>query len=429
MACLHNAIHSEEDNINLVDYVDEDHSFDEDDLSRMERLVGIAIDLNQLQVNPFDLIERLITIFCKEFPRENRLNLTRKILVAATRGKSYNIAVAATLIVMDPHVGLQALRNKLNSVWVNHPFDLEDVYTCYTRMRELNPVREYMGVIRKHEEHLQILLQPHIDQLYFQLNIGEWADRRMLAIQQMINMKPTLQFDLETAYMAVHYLDHNLAGDVPIFGEYEFRLTTVVCLLEAIKLKETINDQVELVNGIKTLGNYNYESYQVTSFERFVLEKMGYRLLRSSPYEYIRCLMLCICKRVPEEQRVHLAKQILFASTQDLIILGHRPSIIALAAVLYVMDQNLTRESMGLIVNRAGGNYAFNQVRSGIHMLPANDGAPTHPCFTPTATRYSYRAATTAGTGSTRRATGYPLDISYQEYQQNSLRVVIFMID
>ena len=51
-------------------------------------------------------------------------------------------------------------------------------------------------------------------------------------------------------------------------------------------------------------------------------------------------------------------------------------------------------------------------------MLPANDGAPTHPCFTPTTTRYSYRA----GTGSTRRATGYPLDISYQEYHQNSFK-------
>jgi hypothetical protein len=60
-------------------------------------------------------------------------------------------------------------------------------------MRELNPVREYTGVIRNEEEHLQILLQPHIDQLYFQLNIGEWAGRRMLAIQQMINVRYFLQ--------------------------------------------------------------------------------------------------------------------------------------------------------------------------------------------------------------------------------------------
>ncbi|GJR08508.1 protein transport protein Sec23 [Tanacetum coccineum] len=50
------------------------------------------------------------------------------------------------LLLMDPSMSPQALAIKLNDAWLDNPFELDEVCTCYDHMKEQQSVKELIDV-------------------------------------------------------------------------------------------------------------------------------------------------------------------------------------------------------------------------------------------------------------------------------------------
>ncbi|PWA59411.1 cyclin-like protein [Artemisia annua] len=152
VACLSLAVKMKEREPRLLSsYSTEKYNFNNNVIQRMELLVLTTLDWKIRLVTPFDFIDCFISCFSNVSPKRQLMPLTTQIVIAATRGKFTNmsimeyrsstIAMAATLTVMDQQLTKESLEIKLKTAWVNQLFDHEDVYACYKRMLELEPVQ------------------------------------------------------------------------------------------------------------------------------------------------------------------------------------------------------------------------------------------------------------------------------------------------
>nr|GEY66528.1 cyclin-D5-1-like [Tanacetum cinerariifolium]GEZ00399.1 cyclin-D5-1-like [Tanacetum cinerariifolium] len=148
VACLSLAAKMKEREPRLLSsYSTERYNFNNNVIQRMELLVLTTLDWKIRLVIPFDFIDCFISCFSNVTPKRQLMSLTTQIVIAATTDmsileyRSSTIAMAATLIAMDHHLTKESLEIILKTAWVNQLFDHEDVYACYKRMLELEPVQ------------------------------------------------------------------------------------------------------------------------------------------------------------------------------------------------------------------------------------------------------------------------------------------------
>ncbi|KAL4566228.1 hypothetical protein LXL04_030340 [Taraxacum kok-saghyz] len=140
----------------LSQYPAEEYKFESTTIRRMELLLSSALDWRMHSTTPFDYIYFFISRFRHESPNSRFLSLTTQIILATTKGKFLNIsiphinfvehrsstiAMAATLMVTDQKLTKESLEIKLKTAGLNRFLDHEDVYTCYCRILELEPVK------------------------------------------------------------------------------------------------------------------------------------------------------------------------------------------------------------------------------------------------------------------------------------------------
>nr|XP_043608598.1 cyclin-D5-1-like isoform X2 [Erigeron canadensis] len=125
----------------------EDDDFEITSIHRMELLVLNSMDWKMHSVTPFHFIHYFISYLCESSLKKHFVSLTRQIIFAATKDmnilehRASTIAMAATLMVMDQNLTKESLEIKMKTTWLNQLYDHEDVYTCYTRLLKLEPLK------------------------------------------------------------------------------------------------------------------------------------------------------------------------------------------------------------------------------------------------------------------------------------------------
>ncbi|KAI3504862.1 hypothetical protein L1887_26616 [Cichorium endivia] len=131
----------------LSEFPTEEYNFENSSIQRMELLVSSTLDWRMHSITPFDFINCFISCICNESPNKQSVFLTTQILLATTKDINFvghlssTIAMAATLMVIDQSLTKESLVIKLKTTWLNRFLDHEDVYTCYCRILELEPVK------------------------------------------------------------------------------------------------------------------------------------------------------------------------------------------------------------------------------------------------------------------------------------------------
>ncbi|KAF5955511.1 hypothetical protein HYC85_008367 [Camellia sinensis] len=146
LACLSLAAKMEECRAPAVsEYRDiEDYNLESKVIQRMELLVLNTLEWRLSSVTPFDYINYFITKFCKDqSPPRNIISRIGHLILAMMRDAKLMahrpsvIAGAAALVALDGKLARQALELKINALSPSRFLEIEDVFSCYNRMQEL----------------------------------------------------------------------------------------------------------------------------------------------------------------------------------------------------------------------------------------------------------------------------------------------------
>ncbi|KAJ0577622.1 putative cyclin [Helianthus annuus] len=116
-------------------------------VQRMELLVLTTLDWRMCSITPFRFIGYFVSCLCNESSSRDLVSMISQIICAATidlnimAHRSSTIAMAATLMAVDQGLTRESMEIKVKTSWVNQLFDHVDVYTCYSRMLKLEPLK------------------------------------------------------------------------------------------------------------------------------------------------------------------------------------------------------------------------------------------------------------------------------------------------
>ncbi|GJT18331.1 hypothetical protein Tco_0877037 [Tanacetum coccineum] len=98
------------------------------------------------------------------------------------------------LLLMDPSMSPQALAIKLNDAWLDNPFELDEVCTCYDHMKEQQSMKELIDV----EPEPNQAVKPVITQGEDQVVAGGMAiEHEQQSVKELIDMEPEPNQDVK----------------------------------------------------------------------------------------------------------------------------------------------------------------------------------------------------------------------------------------
>ncbi|CAN0905667.1 CYCD5-3 [Linum grandiflorum] len=181
------------------------------------------------------------------------------------------------------------------------------------------------------------------------LDLDEWVrGARIKAINWILNTRTALGFRWKTAHLSVSYLDRFLT----IFyiepqWLWAVKLLQVACLSLAAKLDETT---AVTLPSFQEMG-INFECEAIRRMEIHVMTNLEYRLNTPTPFDYIPCFIVKAAQVCPPREIVSRIVNLVFAFTKDVNLTNHRPSSIAMAAIMAGMDQKLEEAAVVAQVN------------------------------------------------------------------------------
>nr|XP_043635220.1 cyclin-D5-1 [Erigeron canadensis] len=167
---------------------------------------------------------------------------------------------------------------------------------------------------------------------------------RLHAINWIFSTREILGFHLSTAYLSLVYFDRfNSRRLIDSEKEWAIQLLSIACLSLAAKMEEQI---VPSLSHYKAQG-YNFESSVIQRMELMVLTTLEWKMCCITPFAYIHHFLSKICDDCDcNEFLISNAIGFVLDFSKEVNLMDHRPSIVAMAAVLLACDDQLTRNTM-----------------------------------------------------------------------------------
>ncbi|KAF5798827.1 putative cyclin domain-containing protein [Helianthus annuus] len=167
---------------------------------------------------------------------------------------------------------------------------------------------------------------------------------RLDAIDWIFSTREVLGFHFRTAYLSLTYFDRFNSRRVIDNGkEWAIQLLGIACLSLAAKMEEQV---VPSLSHYKAQG-YNFESSVIQRMELMVLATLEWRLCCITPFAYLHHFLSKICDEGEcNEFLVSKAIALILDFSKEVNSMDHRPSVVAIAAVLLACDDQLTRNAL-----------------------------------------------------------------------------------
>ncbi|XP_016459926.2 cyclin-D5-3-like [Nicotiana tabacum] len=177
----------------------------------------------------------------------------------------------------------------------------------------------------------------------------DWIQQaRLAAVQYILKTGESFGFRFQTVYIAVTYCDGFLSRRF-LDGEKQWavKLLAVACLSLAAKMEEC---------KVPTLTEYPSEEYifesRVTQrMELLVLNTLEWRMGCITPFYFINYFVSRFCKNDSRKCVISSTVEIIFGALRDIKLMSVRPSVLAAAATLLVLNKSLTMEALEVEIN------------------------------------------------------------------------------
>ncbi|KAK7351589.1 hypothetical protein VNO77_11151 [Canavalia gladiata] len=225
--------------------------------------------------------------------------------------------------------------------------------TCLGGDEEHSFVRSQQDCDVSDEEHVGVLIEREIE-LGFKkeeetMVFGDWVKRaRMDAINWILKTRATLGFRFETAYLSVTYFDRFLSRrSIDSEKYWAIRLLSIACLSLAAKMEECN------VPGLSEfrLGDYPFEGRVIQKMELLVLSTLDWNMGIITPFHFLSYFITKFSNESPPSPIFSKTLQLIFTTMKEVNLMDHKPSVIAAAATLVAMDQQLTIEAVELKIS------------------------------------------------------------------------------
>ncbi|XP_010548463.1 PREDICTED: cyclin-D5-1-like [Tarenaya hassleriana] len=168
---------------------------------------------------------------------------------------------------------------------------------------------------------------------------------RLDAVDWIVHTGAKLGLEHPTTYLGIYYLDTFLwRRSIDEGKSWAIRLLSVACLSLAAKMEEhSVPSLSELPSE-----DYVFGSKVIQRMELLVLSTLDWRMNSVTPFDFLHYFVLKFVKDEPfangSPSRI---SESLLEITKEITLNGHRPSVMAAAAVLAASDTELTREELG----------------------------------------------------------------------------------
>ncbi|KAM5576781.1 cyclin-D5-1 [Rosa sericea] len=173
---------------------------------------------------------------------------------------------------------------------------------------------------------------------------------RLDSIDWIFNARAEFGFRLQTAYLSITYYDLFLSKRSIDDGKlWAFRLLSVACLSLAAKMEEI---KVPSLSEFQ-VQDYDFEGRTIQRMELMVLSTLEWKLGSITPFAYLHNFVYkfcCECESRPKGL-VSGAIRLIVAMTKEIDLIDTRPSVIAAAAILALVDGQLTRKLLELKIS------------------------------------------------------------------------------
>ncbi|KAL3634133.1 Esterase KAI2c1 [Castilleja foliolosa] len=208
------------------------------------------------------------------------------------------------------------------------------------------------------DEYIKTLLDKEIACVVPQFQDSWIARARLDAIQYIIKKSEVLGFRLQTAYVSVTYLDRFLSRK-SIDGDdnsWAMRLLSMACLSLAAKMDEV---SVPPLSNF-CVDDYNFESQVIQRMELLVLNELGWKMKSITPFLFVDFFAKKIFANTPPRNGVSRVEEVILSATGDAKILCLKPSVIAAAATLFVLDRGFTRDALQFKIGHVASSHSFD---------------------------------------------------------------------
>ncbi|KAL3013261.1 hypothetical protein AAZX31_06G042800 [Glycine max] len=125
---------------------------------------------------------------------------------------------------------------------------------------------------------------------------------------------------------------------------WAIRLLSIACLSLAAKMEEC---NVPGLSEFK-LDDYSFEGKVIQKMELLVLSTLEWEMGIITPFDFLSYFITKFCKESPPSPIFYKTMQLIFTTMKEVNLMDHKPSVIAVAATLVAMDQQLTRDAVEL---------------------------------------------------------------------------------
>ncbi|WCJ35546.1 cyclin d5 1 [Euphorbia peplus] len=216
------------------------------------------------------------------------------------------------------------------------------------RIAEQEQEEEPFDIVEE-EQFVQIMINKEIT-----FNFGNSVSNTLIqflrpqAVSWMFIYTDTLGLLTQTAYLSIAYFDRFVLQRTSrneTIGEV--LLVSAACLSLAAKLEQRKAPRLAYYN----LDDTGYDSVQIGRMERLVFQTLGWNLILVTPFHYLRYFIFQFSQQTSSIEMVSTTEGLILGLIRDTSFMSYRPSVVAAAATLLALDQNLTRFTMEARIN------------------------------------------------------------------------------
>ncbi|KAJ6709713.1 AMINO-TERMINAL DOMAIN CYCLIN [Salix koriyanagi] len=217
-----------------------------------------------------------------------------------------------------------------------------DISRAYAGDPDTEEEEEYLALLANQEPHRGFNANDT-------LVIDSWfRNARLEAITWILRTRKTFGFHFHTAYLSMIYFDRFISSrSIDRRHSWVVKLISVACISLASKMEEV---QVPSLPEFQTDGVI-FESKSVQRVELGILSTLQWRMNYATPFAFIRHFIMKFSRQDPPRETISRTVRYILALMKERHSMSHRPSVIAAAASLVVINNSLTRTTLETRMN------------------------------------------------------------------------------